>query len=155
MGFFATVGGMFGRLFGTDTAINNLVDKDNGLLVKAGTALGNLHYSDQEKAEDDGKTREWGIRQLEALAPFKVVQRILAFAVASFWIFVGVNCVIAIWVESITRHPVMFNNQQIWLSVDAATPLLQFAFSDYVFWPTLAVLSLYFTGGVLPHKGKS
>jgi hypothetical protein len=147
--------GIFGRLLGTDKAIDNLVNKDNGLLVKAGTALGNLHYSDQERAEGNEKTREWGIRQLEALAPFKVVQRILAFAVASLWIFVGINVVVAIWIRAATKKPAMFEGQQIWLSVDAATPLMEFAMSDYVFWPTLVVFGLYFTGGVLPHKGKS
>jgi hypothetical protein len=33
--------------------------------------------------------------------------------------------------------------------------LLEFAFSDFVFWPTVVVFALYFTGGILPHKGKS
>ena len=147
--------GFLGRLMGTDKAINDLVDKDNGILVKAGTALGNLHYSEQEQAQDQGKTREWGLRQLEALAPFKIVQRILAFAVVSFWVFVGINVVAAIWIEAITREAVMFNSQQVWISVNAKTPLLEFAFSDYVFWPVLVVLGLYFTGGVIPHKGRS
>ena len=59
--------GFLGNIFGTDKAINNIVDKDTGLLVRAGTALGNLHYSDQEKANDNASTREWGIRLLDAL----------------------------------------------------------------------------------------
>jgi len=131
--------GVLGKLFGTDKAIDNLVDKDNGLLVRAGTALGNLHYSNQEKAETDAETREWGIRQLDALAPFKVVQRILAFAVASLWICIGMNVVVAIWINAV-------------YGVDARTDLLAFAFSDYVFWPVMSVLSLYFAGGVFKPK---
>jgi hypothetical protein len=75
--------------------------------------------------------------------------------VVCFWIFVGINVVAAIWIEAITREAVMFNNQQVWISVNAKTPLLEFAFSDYVFWPVLVVLGLYFTGGVIPHKGRS
>jgi sulfite exporter TauE/SafE len=149
------LGGVVGRLFGTDKAIDNLMDKDSGLLAKAGGWVGGLSYTAEEKAEADSKTREWGLRQLEALAPFKVVQRILAFAVAAFWIFVGLNVVAAIWIEAITREQVIFNGQMVWSSINAATPLLDFAMSNYVFWPAIAVLGLYFTGGVLPHEGKS
>ena len=127
--------GFVGKLFGTDKAIDSIIDKDNGLLVRAGTALGNLHYSDQEKANDEGKTREWGIRQLEALAPFKVVQRILAFATAALWIFVGLNVVAAIWVEA------------VW-GLKVKQDMMAFAMSDYVFWPVMAIFSLYFLGGV-------
>ena len=39
-----------GRIFGTRKAMEDITDKDNGLLVRAGEALGNLHYSEQEKA---------------------------------------------------------------------------------------------------------
>ena len=70
--------GWFGKLIGTDKAIDNVLDKDKGLLVRAGTAIGNLHYSDQEKAEGSQKVRDWSIRYLDALAPFKIVQRIIA-----------------------------------------------------------------------------
>lgn len=129
--------GWFGRLIGTEKAIDNLTDKD-GLLAKAGAWIGNFQYTDEEKAEADAKTREWGLRQLEALAPFKVIQRVIALAVSSFWIIVGLNILVAIWLN----HP-------------AKQDLMTFALSEYVFWPVLAVLSLYFTGGVFPRKGGS
>jgi hypothetical protein len=152
---FGVVGEVAGKLFGTDKAVDNLLDKDKGLLVRAGSWVGGLNYTKEEQAEGDLKTREWGLRHLEALAPFKIVQRILAFAAAGFWIFVGINVTIAIWIEAITRQQVMFNGQMVWRSVDAATPLKAFATSDYVFWPVIVVFALYFTGGVLPYKGKS
>ena len=60
------------------------------------------------------------------------MQRIIAFSVLFLWAFVGVNYVLMLWVE----HP-------------KAQGLLDFALSDYVFWPTLAVLSLYCGGGTL------
>ncbi len=121
-----------GKLFGTEKAVNNLVDKDNGLLAQAGSWVGGLSYTDEEKAENNLLVKEWGLKQLDSLQPFKIVQRIIAFSVLFLWAFVGVNYVLMLWVE----HP-------------KAQGLLNFALSDYVFWPTLAVLSLYCGGGTL------
>jgi hypothetical protein len=119
-----------GSLFGTKKAVDNILDKENGLLVRAGTALGNLHHSEQEKAE-------WGIRVLDSLTPFKVVQRVLAFAAMFLWVFIGLNVIAAIWVESL--YP----------EVKASKLLLEFAFSDYVFYPVMAIFVLYTGGGTL------
>lgn len=127
----------FGNLFGTEKAINSIVDKDNGLLVRAGTAIGNLHYSDQEKANDDKAVKEWSIRFLDSLAPFKIVQRVLAFAAMLLWVFVGINVVVAIWVNAI--YP----------EIDAATAMFAFATSDYVFWPVVSIFVLYTGGGTI------
>ena len=132
--------GLLGRLFGTEEAINNITDKENGLLVRAGGWFDGLSHTDQEKAEDRQAVREWGIRQLEALAPFKVVQRILAFAIAFLWILVGINVLAAIWVADTTVRDAM----------------LQFAFSDFVFWPVTVCFGLYFGGGLIESlKGAS
>ena len=124
--------GWIGKLFGTDKAIDNLVDKDNGLLAQAGSWVGGLSYTDEEKAENSLLVKQWGLKQLEALEPFKVVQRIIAFAVLFVWAFVAMNYIAMLWFE----HP-------------KTGELLQFALSDYVFWPTLAVLSLYCGGGTV------
>ena len=121
-----------GKLFGTEKAVNNLVDKDNGLLAQAGSWVGGLSYTDEEKAENNLLVKSWGLKQLEALEPFKVVQRIIAFSVLFIWSFVAINYIAMLWLN----HP----------KVDK---LLEFAMSDYVFWPTLAVLSLYCSGGTL------
>ena len=128
--------GILGRLLGTDKAIDNLLDKDQGLLVRAGSWVDGLSHTDQEKAEDVQKTRDWGIRQLEAIEPFKVTQRLLAFAAAVFWIVVGVNVLVALWVDANTELVI-------------ADKMMAFAFSDYVFWPVVTVFGLYFGGGVI------
>ncbi len=133
---------ILGKVLGSDKAVDNLLDKDNGLLVRAGGWVNDLHYSDAEKAENSLIVREWGVKQLEALEPFKVVQRIIAFSVLSFWLIAGLNVLAAIWVEAL--YP----------DVPIKDAMLQFATSDYVFYPTLAVLGLYMGGGVLPSTGK-
>jgi len=121
-----------GKLFGTEKAVNSLVDKDNGLLTQAGNWIGGFSYTDEEKAENNLLVKSWGLKQLEALEPFKVVQRIIAFSVLFVWGFVAINYVAMLWF----KH-------------ESAAELLTFALSDYVFWPTLAVLSLYCGGGTL------
>lgn len=136
---------IFGKLFGTDKHVDNLIDKEKGLIVRAGQWIGNMHYTDEEKAEADLLIKKWGIRQLEALEPFKIVQRILAFAVAFMWIFGGLNLFTAVWVEAIYNTHLEID--QIPLTI---TPhIKEFIFSDYILWPTVAVFSLYFTGGVI------
>ena len=129
--------GWFGKLLGTEKAVNNLVDKDNGLLAQAGSWVGGLSYTDEEKAESNLLIKKWGLKQLDALQPFKIVQRIIAFSVLFLWAFVGVNYVLMLWF----KHP-------------EAPGMLAFALSDYVFWPTLAVLSLYCGGGTLNSLNK-
>ena len=124
----------FGRLIGTEKAIADITDTENGLLVRMGSWFENLQFTGQERAA-------WGIAQLAALEPFKVVQRVIALSAMGIWAFVGVNLVLAIWVKA------------VW-GIDAVTGLLQLAMSDYVFWPVLAVLSLYISGGVFPLKKK-
>ena len=124
---------MVGRLFGTDKAVDNILDKDNGLLTQVGGWVGGLKHTEEEKAEDAQATRQWGLKQLEALEPFKVVQRILAFAAASLWIIVGLNVLLGIWFA----NPVTIQH------------LKEFAMSDYIFWPVISVFSLYFSGGVV------
>ena len=127
----------FGNLFGTEKAISNIVDKDNGLIVRAGTAIGNLHYSDQEKADDNKAVKEWSIRFLDSLAPFKIVQRVLAFAAMFTWVFIVINLVAAIWVRAL--HP----------DIEAVTSLTEIAFSDFIFYPVMAIFVLYTGGGTI------
>jgi len=134
----AALAGVAGRVFGTDKAIDNVLDKDNGILVRTGGWVNGLSYTDQEKAESAAATREWGLKQLAALEPFKVVQRILAFATMGIWSFFAVNVALAIWVEA------------LWPNIKVAKLMSEFAMSDYVFWPAISVLSLYMSGGVLP-----
>lgn len=125
-----------GRLFGSKKTIDNIMDKDNGLLRGFGNWIDDMSHTEAEKAEANAAKREWGIRQLEALAPFKVVQRILAFAATALWIFAGVNVIGAIWYDSV-------------FGTDVTTDMLSFASSDYVFWPVMVVFALYFSGGVV------
>jgi len=143
--------GWIGNLFGTEKAVNDIMDKDTGLLTQLGTGIGNLNYSEQEKANMRITVMGAGLARLKALEPFKVVQRILAFMATFLWIFVGINVVIAIWYD--TRHPayetVVDGVVTKFPAADVTTQMLSFAVSDYVFWPVVTVYALYFSGGVI------
>lgn len=127
-----------GRLFGTTKAIDDVLDKDKGLLVRAGGWVNDLSYTEAEKAAAAKETRDWGLRQLTALEPFKIVQRVIAFATMGIWALVAINVMAAIWVEA------------FFPAVKAKESMFALAVSDYIFWPVVAVLSLYMSGGVLP-----
>jgi hypothetical protein len=125
-----------GRLFGTNKAVENLLDKDNGLLKGVGGWIDDFSYTDEEKAESNRVKRNWATKQLEAIEPFKVVQRVLAAASTFVWITAFLNVVIALWVEAVT-------------DIKIVDKMLEFVLSDFVFWPVLAVYSLYCSGGVV------
>lgn len=120
--------GFISRLF-SPKAADSAVD---GIIKGIDSAV----YTPQEKAN-------MKIKLLEALAPFKVVQRILAFAAALHWLFAGFNVIGSIWVKAYTEG-----------RIDVVEAMTTYALSDYVLWPTMAVFALYFTGGVLESKSK-
>lgn len=128
--------GLLGSIFGTKKAVDNILDKDNGLLKGVGGWIDDFNYTDEERSVAQAEVRTWGLKQLDALAPFKVVQRILAFAATTLWVICGLNVLVAIWVEALTDLKVV-------------TPILEFALSSYIVYPVIACYSLYFSGGVV------
>lgn len=125
--------GVLGRLFGTDKAIENIMDKDNGLITQVGQWWGNKEYTEQEQANDDKEKRKWALRQLEALEPFKITQRILAFTTCGLWALLATVYMLSIFLaESETQ-------EALWLLLS----------SNYILYPSMSVFSLYFGGGVI------
>ncbi len=80
---------IFKAIFSADKVADNVLDKDNGLLVRAGGWIDGLSYTQEEKAKMTLEYAKLGAERLKALEPFKVVQRILAFNITFFWILVG------------------------------------------------------------------
>jgi len=144
------LGGVLGNIFGSDKAVDNVLDKDKGLLVKAGTAIGNLHFSEQEKQQANLAVAQLSIDRLKALEPFKIVQRIIAFTVMFMAVFVGINVVGAIWYDGLRGCTEAANT-----CIPVSPAMREFAFSDFVFWPVTSVLTLYILGGVIPKRFRS
>jgi hypothetical protein len=153
---FGAIGGVLGNIFGTKKAIGDLVDKDNGLLVQAGGWLGGLQYTDQEKAQADAGTREWGIRALDALAPFKVVQRIGFFVVSFLLVFMAINLVVCKYIDEFTKTRSIVDGIQVVVDgTNLFEGMFQLATSQFIFWPIAIVYALFYAGGVMPRKGGS
>jgi len=143
----------FNPLSWGEKAADNVLDKDNGIAVQFGGFINGLHYSDAEKAQNNLTTIEFALQRLKALEPFKIVQRIIAFATLFLWVIVGINVVVSIWVYAITKSTVTTCTADnicttVITGIDARTDLMTFAMSDYVFWPVICVFTLYCGGGV-------
>ena len=119
--------------------LKNLFSPDSTNTIVDGIAKGidSANFTEQERAQ-------LKIKLLDALAPFKIVQRILAFAAVAHWLLAGFNVIASIWIREMTEG-----------RINAVEPLLEYALSDYVFWPTVAVFSLYCSGGVIESYTKT
>ncbi len=131
-----------------EKAADNVLDKDTGLAVKFGGFVNDLHYSDAEKAENNLTVIEFALQRLKSLEPFKIVQRIIAFATLFMWVIVGINVCVSIWVYAITKEIKIIGGIEVVTGIDARTDFMAFAMSDYVFWPVICVFTLYCGGGV-------
>jgi len=120
-----------GKVFGTDKAVDNILDKDKGLLVRAGSWVNGLSYTDQEKAENNLVVRDWGVKQLEALEPFKIMQRIMVTIIVTEWAILFNVIILAICFKA-----------------SFLPDLINFAQSQYAWYPMGAAVTLYLLGGV-------
>ena len=154
---FSAIGSVLGGIFGTKKAIDNLLDKDTGLLVRAGGFVNDLHYSDAEQARDLPKLLELRLERLRALHPFKIVQRIMAFAVMSVWALLAINLFIAGWVDVFNPDVYGLVKGELIITEKGTHALVLFmkiALSDVIFWPIVSVFTLYCGGGFLESKKK-
>lgn len=89
---------IFGAIFGSKKNTETLVDG----AVKGMDAL---FYTDEEKAADMGKTREWFLRYLEASQPQNLARRFIAVVVVGLWAFLVLLTVIAWqWSEDYSNY---------------------------------------------------
>lgn len=130
--------GILGRLFGSDDAIDNIVDKDNGLIAKAGGWIDRQQFTSEEKAEHHKDLMQLRLKLLDGLSQFKVVQRGIVFSVMSAWLFLLVNYVLAVWLglETIKKD------------------LIDLMFSAYMTVPAGGVVALYLGGGTFESNNR-
>ena len=131
-------------IFSAEKAVDGLFstkEGSDGMLARIGTWVGNQKYTPEERAEMDSKTRDWSIRFMNAMVPFKIAQRWIAFTIIGMWAFLGVNYVICVYLDAIFKTA---------LKLD----IYNFATSDFMVFPTTCVLTLYFLGGVWPSRSK-
>lgn len=130
MSIFSKIGGLFtGK--SAEKTVDNLLDKDSGILVKVGGFINDLHLSDAEKAELAKKTGD-------AIAKFAVdtmsestVRSKTRRTIAVEWIRVQLFMLLA------TFAMVSHDQSKAKVMWDIAT-------SEIMFWGTMAVLGFFF-----------
>lgn len=77
--------------------VNDVLDKDNGLIAQAGGWIGNLSYTDQEKAENTAKLIDQVIEHVKATAnentQRSLTRRQLSIAIIRVELFLVLACV--------------------------------------------------------------
>lgn len=153
MGFMAKAGAFFGRLFGSENAVENVIGED-GLLVKTGRWIDEQQFTDQERVEYHMQLRQWATEQLSALSQFKVVQRIIAFVILPVWAVGALLMMGAVVIQAFVNRCTLAGQASGKCSasdvpLELTEPLFMFLSSDYMLWPTVTVLALYCSGGVI------
>ena len=130
--------GWFSSLFAVDKAAENILDKDKGLLTQLGGWVGGFSHTDEEKAEDAQVTRKWATEFLTAMAPFKIMQRIMVTIIMSVWAVFAIAMLAAICFDATG----IINN------------IMLFIQTPYMWVPVSGAVGLYLMGGVVPSRSK-
>jgi hypothetical protein len=127
-----------GKLFGSDAALEKVVDTASGLLDEA-------FYTDQEEAEDKAAARSEAqglvIKWMEASTGSRLARRVIAFAITGTWLamywMTAMSAIAAIWLEDKADRL-----NQSGLVMDAA--------ADVMISPVMLILGFYFAA---PYMG--
>lgn len=136
---------ILGNIFGTKEAVDDIMDSEKGHLAKFGGWIGNQQFTDQERAEWGAGVFKAMSERLKALEPFKVVQRIMVFAIMFIWAVGAIAAITAIFLYtqvSVVDGVREYTNPQFKL-------LLTFLSTDYMTLPIVSAVGLYLGGGLI------
>lgn len=78
--------GWFSSLFGSSKTVNNVLDKDNGLLTQVGSWVGNMNFTAEEQAEFNERVSEGVSTFVKATLSENTERSKTRRAVAILWI---------------------------------------------------------------------
>lgn len=118
-------------LFGSSKAVDDVLDKDNGLLTQAGEWIGNFNYTDEEKAESRAKMNEGVVEYVRMTLTENTVRSRTRRYIAISWIkielfLVLLTCSVAPW------------------DIELAKFYWSVATSELMFWGTMSVIGFFF-----------
>ena len=136
MGF---ITGLFGKIFGTDKALNSVVDG-------AVNGIDKLFYTDEEKAEDAAKAKQQAVQHilmwLETTKGQNLARRLIALSIVFTWLFQYWMAMMfnfaAIWVDTATKDQLVLSSD---LFKESATDMIP---------AMMLILGFYFAA---PHMG--
>jgi len=134
--------GWFGSLIGTEKAMDNVLDKDNGLLSQVGGWVGNMNFTEEEKAKMNAKMADGVSKFVEMTLSESTERSVTRRAVAVLWIrvqlaMIAITMGVAPW------------------SMELAAFYLSIAFGTLMVGGTLSIIAFFFGSHMLSsHLGK-
>ena len=118
-------------LSSSDKVVDNLLDKDKGLLTQVGGWIGGMNYSEEEKAEANTATALATAEFVKATLSESTIRSKTRRSIAMMWLFVELFLVL------LTCGTAFFN-------IELAKFFWSVAMSDLMFWTTMAIISFFF-----------
>ena len=122
--------GWFTNLF-TSKSVDNVLDKDNGLLTQAGEWIGNMSYTDEEKAESKERLNQSLVDYIKSTLSENTVRSKTRRFLAIMWISVELFLVLL----TCASAPFDIELAEFYWSV---------ASSELMFWGTMSVIGFFF-----------
>ena len=122
--------GWFTNLF-SNKSVDNVLDKDNGLLTQAGEWIGNLSYTDEEKAESRERLNSGLVEYIKSTLSESTVRSKTRRFVAIMWISVELFLLL------LTCASAPFD-------IELAKFYWSLATSELMFWGTMSVIGFFF-----------
>ena len=118
-------------LFGSGEVVNNVLDKDNGLLAQAGEWIGNQQYTEEEQAEARADMNKGVVEYVRMTLTENTVRSRTRRYIAITWIkielfLVLLTCAVAPYDAELAKF--------YW----------QITTSDLMFWGTMSVIGFFF-----------
>lgn len=138
--------GFFSKLFSSGKAVDDVLDKDNGLLTQAGNWIGNFNYTDEEKAEARAEMNKGVVDYVKTTLSENTNRSKTRRFVAKAWIYVELFLVL------LTCAAAPFDAKLAEFYWKVAT-------SDLMFWSTMSIIAFFFgpymIGSHFGSKGKA
>lgn len=123
--------GWFSGLFSSSKVVDNVLDKDNGLLAQAGEWLGNASYTEEEKAESRERLNQGLAEYVKSTLSENTVRSRTRRFVAVVWI-------------SVELFLVLLTCAAAPLNIKLAEFYWTIATSELMFWGTMSVIGFFF-----------
>ncbi len=121
----------FTSIFSSNKAVDDVMDKEKGLLAQAGSFIGGMSYTDEEKAENRERLNQGVVDYVKSTLSESTVRSKTRRSVAIWWIRVELFLVL------LTCATAFFN-------IDLAKFYWSVATSELMFWGTMSVIGFFF-----------
>lgn len=131
--------GWFSNLFSSSKTVDDVFDKDSGLLSQAGAWIGNMQFTDEEQSEAKAELNKGVATFVASSLSENTVRSKTRRTIAKLWICVELFLVL------LTCAIAPFNTELAKFYWSIAT-------SELMFWGTMAIISFFFGSYMLNQR---